>query len=127
MSEMECSCSCELWGEGDPIDNMQEEVVVLAEAKRCIECEEVLPPASEANRITGTMYDKVTSFEEYECVTCQRIRKTLCECTPIGMLREELKYGLGFDYVTGEDFCRECEGYGWKEPCEECGKKREDD
>lgn len=90
-------CSCDY--DGCECDLVKIERRKARKAHRCVECGEPIEP--------GTYYEHARCLCEGEwssdatCIPCSRIRKNFC--APIGALRDELIFALGFDYVTGEE------------------------
>jgi hypothetical protein len=97
MEGMEAGmCSCDF--DGEPYRVWKEKERRARKTHRCDECDGLIKP--------GEMYywfrGFCDSWEEWHvCLLCEAIRRDYC--APLGCLREELKYALGFDYVTGEE------------------------
>lgn len=97
MSDCTCTCS---WDTDAP-DAYAVKDRVARRAHHCCECGADIRPGDRYQYISGIWDGSPASF--HTCLTCTRIRRDLCDCAPLGEMREIIWEELGFDYVTGED------------------------
>lgn len=99
---MSLSCSCSMDVNEKTADVYLARRLKARKRHECGECGDDIEPGEVYEQVTGLWHGHWSTHKT--CRLCLLIRKDLMPCGwYFGLMREDLRECLGFDYVTGKD------------------------
>ena len=92
---MECSCECDWYGDGEPVQMFSEWSPVARKEHACCECGQAIKTGTKYHRQKG-LCDGLW-FEDITCLPCKSIRDDFAPCAIPGDMACEVAECLGFN------------------------------